>query len=1305
MMTTPWHLSSSCRCIALLLLLQLGSQPLSPTEIVVEDGCTLVDAVTAANTDTATSGCPAGSGADEIVLTDDVLLTDSVDGENGLPVVTSTITLRGNGFTILRDAAAPDFRLIETSDDTDKEVLTLEDVILRNGSLPAGNGGGIAVGLRDSVVLRDVVVSGNLAERGGGIYHSYDADLAIYDSRISGNTALGAGGGLFKAAGYLEIVSSTISGNSAEAGGGISTNDGWQHGGTGITNSTISGNSATTVGGLLSSNVYAYTFLTNSTVSGNSDTELVGGIHGSGQYSALWLTNTTVTGNSSANGAAGGLTFYADWYFIETENTVIAGNTGGNCSITGTHTEVGANFDDDGSCGQSFGLMTGLDPALSFNGGPTRTHALLDGSSAIDAGGECPTQVSEDQRGRPRDSACDSGSYEFGGGLLSLGGQCPGTMTVTVAWANPDSELEIFQGPSEGVSQVPSGVCAGTELGITTPVSVGILLTDASGSGTLELDLAAADCAQFLQGVDAADCATSNVLSVDSCNPLSLQHTGEGDDPVAAPDSSPGCPAQSYLPGELISLQASADSSWEVGGWSGTDDDASTSEMNAVTMPAAPHVVTVNYERVCHRLIRDAAGAGRIPEASPLKSAGCLTGEYLPGEPIQLFGALPDTGWAITGWIGTDDDSSTDTTNTLTMPDQEHVTSVVYERVCFDLTRSHTGSGKNPFVSIPASDGCVSGAYMEGEVIGLTANPDPSWVVDSWTGSDDDASTSESNTLTMPAADHDVAVNYVGICYPLTREHVGPGADPVATPLARGTIWSEQPVGSGLDGASSVFAADIDGDQDMDLVSAADLDDDITFWENTTGDGDGWAEHTLATTFRGPLSVVAADIDGDGDLDVLATAEIDDQVAWWENVNGDGATWTKHIVTSVFDGAAIVGAADLDGDFDLDIVASSANIDRIFWWENLQGDGSSWSEHDLSGEYEAAWSVFTVDMDGDSDIDVLSTARREDVASWWENVSGDGSSWIEHTIATDFIEPFSAVAGDLDGDSDIDVVLSGLDTEADVVWLENLDGAGTTWTEHVLDNNFDDARSALIVDLDSDLDLDILVTSREEDTVVWWENENGDATSFAAHILADDFDGARWAVAADVDGDSSPDVVGAAYLADRVTWWRNVYDGTCPADSFRFDDRLSLTATPDPGAEIAGWAGTDDDASTATTNAASMPPGAHTVSVTYMEGDPPAVALSVAGTCPGDVDVSVSTAAPNQDVVIFAGSSGGSTVLASGGCAGTELDLGGARQWRTLTTDSNGDGLVSFTAGAAWCSRSLQAIDRSCSKSGPAALP
>lgn len=99
------------------------------------------------------------------------------------------------------------------------------------------------------------------------------------------------------------------------------------------------------------------------------------------------------------------------------KNTIIANNTGGNCSLTVAN--GGTNLQFPGTtCGAG---ITSADPVLSAlanNGGPTQTHALTSSSTAaIDhATTGCPPPAT-DQRGvsRPQGSACDIGSFEFQG--------------------------------------------------------------------------------------------------------------------------------------------------------------------------------------------------------------------------------------------------------------------------------------------------------------------------------------------------------------------------------------------------------------------------------------------------------------------------------------------------------------------------------------------------------------------------------------------------------------------------------------------------------------------------------------------------------------------------------------------------------------------------------------------------------------------------------------------------------------------------------------------------------------------------
>lgn len=65
-------------------------------------------------------------------------------------------------------------------------------------------------------------------------------------------------------------------------------------------------------------------------------------------------------------------------------------------------------------------------------------------------------------------------------------------------------------------------------------------------------------------------------------------------------------------------------------------------------------------------------------------------------------------------------------------------------------------------------------------------------------------------------------------------------------------------------------------------------------------------EHTVDGDFDGAYSVNSADIDGDGDMDILGAARIADEITWWENIDGLGTSWGKHTVDGSFDCARSV---------------------------------------------------------------------------------------------------------------------------------------------------------------------------------------------------------------------------------------------------------------------------------------------------------------------------------------------------------------------------------------------------------------
>ena len=357
--------------------------------------------------------------------------------------------------------------------------------------------------------------------------------------------------------------------------------------------------------------------------------------------------------------------------------------------------------------------------------------------------------------------------------------------------------------------------------------------------------------------------------------------------------------------------------------------------------------------------------------------------------------------------------------------------------------------------------------------------------------------------------------------------------------IYRSTLFlPENIVGSTGDGPRSVFAADIDGDGDIDFAAAFIVDDKIAWYENTVGDGSVFVERIISTTADGAVSVIAADVDGDGDNDLLSASVFGDTIAWYENTAGDGSAFVEHSISTTFNRAFSVFAADVDGDGDTDVVSASNGDDKISWFENTNGDGSTFVERIVGTNAVEVESVFAIDVDADGDLDLLSASKADDKVAWYENTSGNGSDFVEHTVSTNADGARSVFGADIDGDGDTDVIsASAFDDK--IAWYENTSGDGSSFAEHVVSTTIDQPSSVYAVDIDADGDMDLLSTSPGDDTVVLFENSNGSGSAFIEHIISSTADIAIWVIAEDVDGDGDVDVVSTSGADDKLAWYEN----------------------------------------------------------------------------------------------------------------------------------------------------------------------
>ena len=126
-------------------------------------------------------------------------------------------------------------------------------------------------------------------------------------------------------------------------------------------------------------------------------------------------------------------------------------------------------------------------------------------------------------------------------------------------------------------------------------------------------------------------------------------------------------------------------------------------------------------------------------------------------------------------------------------------------------------------------------------------------------------------------------------------------------------------------------------------------------------------------------------MDDDKDLDILGAAYMINQIAWWRNDGGDPVEWTKIPVTSNFSAALISYPQDIDLDGDIDVVGTAQNMQQVAWWSNEGSNPYEWDKKIIKNSYYGVWPLYISDLDNDNDFDIVSGAGNLDQINWWEN--------------------------------------------------------------------------------------------------------------------------------------------------------------------------------------------------------------------------------------------------------------------------------------------------------------------------------
>ena len=289
------------------------------------------------------------------------------------------------------------------------------------------------------------------------------------------------------------------------------------------------------------------------------------------------------------------------------------------------------------------------------------------------------------------------------------------------------------------------------------------------------------------------------------------------------------------------------------------------------------------------------------------------------------------------------------------------------------------------------------------------------------------------------------------------------------------------PVSSWTSYTTCGVLADLDGDGDLDLVAGDSRFPSKLFLNDGKGnfkDATMWRLPTQGSW--GTAALAAGDVDGDGDLDlVFGNGGIGGRSPNYVLLN-DGKGFFKTALGSLpktSDPTTSLVLADLDGDGDLDLVAGNYWTQNRIYWNDGKGKFTEGTARGLPQVSERTTAMVAGDVDSDGDLDLVLAERDERNRLYLNDGKGRFSDATASRLPKDRDSSFSVALGDVDGDGDLDLLFGNNPAQfgqANRILLNNGKGVfqdATAWNQAVGRNS-----SALALgDLDGDGDLDLLL--------------------------------------------------------------------------------------------------------------------------------------------------------------------------------------------------------------------------------------
>jgi hypothetical protein len=343
----------------------------------------------------------------------------------------------------------------------------------------------------------------------------------------------------------------------------------------------------------------------------------------------------------------------------------------------------------------------------------------------------------------------------------------------------------------------------------------------------------------------------------------------------------------------------------------------------------------------------------------------------------------------------------------------------------------------------------------------------------------------------------------------VVRVYVNPGPDEAKKP------WPAVTVGR-VRAAEDAVLVDLDGDGALDVVSCCEGSTRTVFVHWAPSKPGEYLDESAWSTEAFPVAkgkamwmfALSMQVDGRDGIDLVVGAKGEGAtIGWLESPENprDLAAWKFHPLREA-GWIMSLQAHDMDGDGDLDILASDrkGNLRCVLWLENpgskAAAAGDAWPEHRLGGQDRQVMFLTRADLDQDGRLDVLCAASGGNPILCFRATGNPDQPWSTHEIPipADCGTGKGVAVGDIDGDGASDIVFScenAVGEKSGIRWLRRPGERGSDpfdspWEDHEISGPEGVKYDRLeLLDLDGDGDLDVLCCEERANLgIIWYEN-------------------------------------------------------------------------------------------------------------------------------------------------------------------------------------------------------------------------